>query len=174
MVTINIILIGMPGCGKSTIGKRLAEFTGYEFIDTDKIIESKEGKSIKSIFKDKGESYFRQLERELISDFKLINNKIIATGGGMPIFFDNMEQLNKIGLTIFIDIPLKYIVERNKRNNKRPLLNDCADMENRIKQIYMERINVYNKCNIHILNYENSVYHMCKTILSKIKYYECK
>ncbi len=122
------------GSGKSTIGRLLASDLGYTFLDADEYIKEKMDLSISKIFEIFGEDHFRNIEREVIRDFKEMDNIVIATGGGMPCFFDNMEQLNQAGRTIFLDVSAAELTQRlckKKEKEKRPLLKDKC--ENGIK-----------------------------------------
>ncbi len=116
-----IFLIGMMGSGKSTVGLRLAKYLGFKFIDTDKMIVDAENLSIVNIFKNKGESYFRDLETNILDKIEK-NNVVIATGGGLPIYNNNMKKLMKIGLTVYLSITPSEIYFRLKNSNDRPLL----------------------------------------------------
>ena len=87
----NIYLIGMPSSGKSTLGKELARNLGYSFTDMDKLIETREQKTISEIFSGQGESHFRELEKKILYGFQPDQSMVIATGGGVPCFNDNME-----------------------------------------------------------------------------------
>ena len=93
---MKIFLIGFMGTGKSLIGNTLSETLQYDFIDTDHWIEKENNTSINQIFKTKGENYFRQLERDLISTLKLKKNGIIATGGGTPCHLNNLALMKEL------------------------------------------------------------------------------
>lgn len=124
-----IILVGFMGSGKTTFGRNLAEKLNYQFIDTDKEIETLVGMSIPTIFEKKGEAYFRQLEREFIKQLK-VQNVVIATGGGLPCFYDNMNYLNKIGVTVYLKYSVEELFERLKNETiSRPLLKEKSDTE---------------------------------------------
>ncbi len=117
-----IILVGFMGSGKTTLGKQLAQKLNYNFIDTDKTIEELIGVDIPTLFQTKGEEYFRHLEHRLIETIK-VKNTVIATGGGMPCFYDNMEQLNQIGITVYLKYSPKELFERLVNDPaQRPLL----------------------------------------------------
>jgi shikimate kinase len=107
-----IYLVGLPGSGKSTIGKQLAEMMQYEFHDLDEAICQLEDATIEKIFEKKGENYFRLLERELLEKTFEMKNTIVSTGGGVPCFFDNMTQMNKHGVTIYINPSLDELSTR--------------------------------------------------------------
>jgi len=141
---MKIFLLGMPGSGKSTIGKLVAAKINYPFVDLDKLIEKKEQQSISEIFEMRGEKTFRELETEALT--KLIQGEgslVISCGGGTPCFHENMELMNKSGLTVYIDVPEATLVERTKRNKSRPLLQN--DHATKIKQLLDERAVFYNK-----------------------------
>ncbi len=125
-------LIGMPASGKSTIGKYLSREIGVKFIDLDKTIVEEEGTSIPEIFKNKGEAYFRELERKMLLK-QISSNKdyILATGGGAPCFFNNMELMNNAGITIFLSVSLDSLYKKllKKGTHKRPLLKDLNQSE---------------------------------------------
>src|SRR5687768_6326889 len=111
----NIILVGFMGSGKTTLGKLLAEELKYTFIDSDHYIESLEKKMISEIFKDHGELYFRKKEKEFLLHAKLLDKCVISTGAGLPTIGDNMQQLNDLGMTIWLDVDEHVLVERLKK-----------------------------------------------------------
>lgn len=120
----------MPASGKSTYGKKLARRLKMKFYDLDKIIEKGEGKSINSIFEELGEKNFRELERFYLMGLKSKKKSIISTGGGTPAFFDNMEWMNKHGITIYLDVEIEELIIRNTRNKAfRPLFANYSDEE---------------------------------------------
>ena len=104
----NIVLIGMPGCGKTTLGKRLADKMGYAFLDIDKLIEEKFG-TISDLFQ-KGEKHFRKKETQAVEIVSQMEKTIIATGGGVVLDDYNIELLAQNGIIIFIDRPLDDII----------------------------------------------------------------
>lgn len=152
MVKINnIILIGMPYSGKSTIGEHLSRKMGLEFLDTDNMIEKKYEDNIENIIKSKGEAYFRRLERKLIEELTLNNNNnnlLIATGGGMPIYFNNLFMLKNLGTLIFLDTNIKTIIKRASINNNRPLVKNNFQLS--LLDLYYFRFNVYSHAHIHV------------------------
>ncbi len=136
---MNIILSGFMGCGKTTIGKIIARRLSLDFIDTDKLIEEREGRRIREIFDTDGEGYFRYKEHEICAELSHEDNKIIATGGGALTFDRNKEALSKSGKVIFIDVDLNTILRRIGNDSQRPLLNDET------KALFDKRNPIYKK-----------------------------
>lgn len=113
MANNTIILLGLAGSGKSTLGSELADKMDFSFIDLDHAIEEKTALTVQQIFEDQGESYFRKIESETLREVLIRNhNLVLATGGGTPCYFDNMELMNDSGETIFLDVPIEKIAER--------------------------------------------------------------
>jgi shikimate kinase len=143
----NIILIGAPGVGKTSVGLLLANKLAVEFIDTDTIIQNKENKSIPEIFILYGEKYFRDLEIEVMS--KLItspNKKIISVGGGMPTWENNYSFLEQIGTIVLLKAKIDTLVKRIGDAKSRPLLNGSDNnWLNRLENIVNDRSAVYNR-----------------------------
>lgn len=127
---MKIFLIGFMGCGKSTMGKKLAVKLGYEFIDLDHQIENSIGTTIAEYFSVHGEAAFRKLESEALKTFDYPANAVIATGGGTPCFFDNMEWMNASGLSVYIEMPAAALARRLEGGKeKRPLLRNLNEAE---------------------------------------------
>ncbi len=119
-----IFLIGLPGTGKTTLGRELAKKLNTQFVDLDKEIELEVKQSIRFIFAEKGENHFRNLEnRQLNQVIEQVPAFVLATGGGTPCFFNNMDVMNKSGETIFINTPISEIKKRVQQDSSRPLLN---------------------------------------------------
>ncbi len=139
----NVVLTGMPGSGKSTIGKLLAKELGRVFIDTDEEIVKKVNKPIPQIFAEEGEEVFRKLETEVIIELSSVQSAVIATGGGAILNPLNMEMLGENGRIYFIDRNIENIVATSDR----PLSSNRADLEKR----YRERYPLYtSRCDRHI------------------------
>ncbi|HAM84922.1 MAG TPA: shikimate kinase [Butyricimonas sp.] len=117
--------------GKSTFGKELAKDKGLPFLDLDECVESREGRSISEIFAKEGEEYFRKREREILHEIcNEADEFVLATGGGTPCFFDNMDYMNQAGTTVFLNTSPLVIVDRLKRQRAdRPLLAMYSDDE---------------------------------------------
>jgi shikimate kinase len=151
-----IYLIGMPGSGKTTLGRQLAAQLKKDFVDLDVYIEEKEGMSIPDIFKLQGEDYFRLLEQQAVKDSIEWENIIVATGGGAPCFFDNIELINNHGTSVFIDVSPEELLKRvyNKGQDKRPLLSNLRedDLFLSIKDKLDFRKKYYTKAHFTITN----------------------
>ena len=132
MAEENIVLVGMPDGGKSTVGKRLAEMMGRPFVDTDALIEEKSGKTIPDLFAQIGESGFRNLESEVISEVSVKKGCVIATGGGAVLRPENVDRLRENGRIYFIDRPLNLLTATADR----PLSATAYDMQSRYEERY--------------------------------------
>ena len=149
-----IFLVGMPGCGKTTFGLHLAERFGVDFVDLDAAITREEGISIGHIFAENGEDYFRMIERIALTPLLHLQNTIVATGGGTPCFYQNMEMMNEYGATVWLDAPLPFIInniqkERASNARKRPLLADGdKSVTEIIHDLYAQRKPFYETAQI--------------------------
>lgn len=133
----NIVLVGMPGSGKTTVGKLLAKKLQLEFLDTDDLITEKYG-NITDIFKTKGEAVFRDYESEVIKEISAVAGKVIATGGGAVLRAQNTDLLKRNGRIYFLDRPLESICATPDR----PLSSNSQDLEKR----FNERYDIYRNC----------------------------
>lgn len=141
-----IFLVGYMCAGKTTIGTELAQKLGYQFIDLDQYIEQQEGTTISALFAQKGEAYFRQLERKALADMFLQDKVVIATGGGTPCQADNMAQMNQNGTTVFLNPTINELVARLEiGKHTRPLLKDKTNEEMRhfIEEMMAQRLPYY-------------------------------
>lgn len=134
----NVVLTGMPGCGKSTIGKRLASQLSKRFIDTDEEILKQIGISIPEFFERYGESKFREIETKIIKELSAVQNAVIATGGGAILNTANIDFLKENGVVFFIDRPFENLVYSSDRP-----LSSSRDM---MKKRYDERYDLYKAC----------------------------
>ncbi len=140
---MNIVLIGMPGCGKTTVGRIISKLLNIELVDSDDIIIRKRRSLIPKIIAEIGEKGFRKLESDVIKEISKKDNCIIATGGGAIINDQNVENLKKNGILIFIDRDINRIRPRENR----PLTNS----REKLMKIYEERYAMYLKAaDIHI------------------------
>lgn len=156
-----IVLVGMPGSGKSTLGKSLAVKLNWAFYDLDDLIEAKAGKAISEIFSSKGEGYFRKLETEVLEE--VLDKKetfVLATGGGTPCFNENMDLINKKGVSVYLDVPLNNILDRltNTQVAIRPLFAslDTPQIILKLKDMHSQRNAYYEKAKIKLRGEDSS------------------
>lgn len=144
-----IYLIGLPGSGKSTLGKMLAQKLNYSYFDMDDVICAKEKQTIEEIFADKGENYFRELEYDILHQTFELKNTIVSTGGGVPCFFDNMNEMKKHGVTIFINPTTEELTNRlfGQGGENRPMLKGKTNKQvfDFIESKYKERAPYYEQ-----------------------------
>jgi shikimate kinase len=124
---MKIFLVGFMGCGKSTKAKQLANLLACPLIDIDAKLVEQEGKSIAEIFETQGEQSFRQMERDFLQSYPYPETCVVATGGGLPCFFDNMDWMNEQGITVFLEMSPPQLVSRLHNREKRPLLKGMDD-----------------------------------------------
>ena len=156
----HVILVGFMGSGKSSIGKVLAERLEVDFIDSDEEISKNEGLSVSEIFDRKGEAYFRQKEREFVLSLSNVKPAVIAVGGGLPCFEDNLELLKKAGTVFYLNVSVMTLVKRlQNEKSQRPLLANLEDKElsNFVFDKLIERTAFYRKANHIIPNETGSV-----------------
>ena len=166
---MKIFLIGLPGSGKSTFGKSLAFELSVPFVDLDQEIEKEEGRTIKEIFKEMKEDYFRQYESQTLRKWCASPDSfVMATGGGAPCFFDNMDQINTAGKSIFLDVPADEIARRilNTHISERPLFStdNAESLKDRIEFMRSQRINFYKLAHITIAGERIDI----KTLVEKL------
>lgn len=148
----NIILVGMMSSGKTTLGKKLARQLGYRFIDLDKQIEHDQGMDIPSLFSQKGEAYFREVESRILKQIIPNNRLVVASGGGAPCFFDNMDFIKKSGISIFLDVPATELAKRISNHGKddRPILSGVVALESELSKRIEDRRPYYSRADITI------------------------
>ena len=119
---LNVVLIGFMGCGKTTLGARLAHMLGLRFVDMDECIVKKAGCSIPEIFAQQGEAGFRRMESEVLDELAASGRMVISTGGGVVTVPENLPKLQAMGYIVWLNPPEKAIWNRVSRNRSRPLL----------------------------------------------------
>jgi shikimate kinase len=145
----NTALIGMPGCGKTTIGKELSKIFNLPFYDVDNYIEGKERRTIKEIFEQYGEEYFREVETKALREIVNSGLSIISTGGGIVKKPENIKILEDNSIIIFVNRPVENIIQ-DIDIDSRPLLEGDSS---KILKLYNERFHLYKKyCHHEILN----------------------
>ena len=118
-----LFLIGYMGSGKSTLGRRVAAALGWRFADMDKEIERKAGMTVPEIFSTLGEPAFRQMEHDYILSLSPDDDVVVATGGGAPCHFDNMDAMNRLGVTLYLRVPAGELADRLVASRtRRPLI----------------------------------------------------
>lgn len=142
----NIYLIGMPGSGKSTLGREIAEILQAEHIDTDEMITRSTGMSPEDIILHHGEHELRKLEHTLLLNLLNRENLIISTGGGFPVYEDNMIIMNENGVTLYVKYSEEVLWNRLKNDRVRPLSNTYESMV----ELLRKREGVYGKAEIII------------------------
>ena len=148
----NIVLLGMMGSGKSTIGYLLSNKINSDFYDIDKIIEEEEGLKITEIFENKGENYFRKIEEKICLKILKFNKKIISLGGGSFLNNKIREEIQNNHVSFWLNWNTSTIIRRIKKNKNRPILKGMS--ENEINKLIMKRKKIYEKAHLKI-NCEN-------------------
>ena len=165
---MRIFLIGMPGAGKSYWGSLLSTQLIMPFFDLDEEIEKAEGMTIPYIFEKYGEAHFRALERQYLEELTTLDPAIIATGGGTPVFFDNINWINKKGVSIFINTPVHIIAKRLKQQDPtlRPLLQAHSDnLEDFLQQLLEDRKPYYKQAKLHVDSLPENAAEMAAIVL---------
>ena len=159
----NIVLIGMPASGKSTIGKLLAQKINYEYYDADKYLEKKENVKISTLFSEKGEEYFRNLETKYLKELSEKKGIIIPTGGGAVKREENMKILKEKGIIVFLNRKIEDIAKEN--HEARPLLQNIDN----IYKLYDERIELYNRYSDIIVENDRTLKEVTDKITEEIE-----
>ncbi len=162
---MNIVLIGMPSSGKTTVGKAISEKLCKDFTDSDEEIVRSAGKSIPDIFADDGESVFRSIEKDVIKTLSMKNSQIISTGGGVILNDENIEVLKGNGRVYFLDRPLEKLVTTSDR----PLSSNRSDLEKR----YRERYELYKRAADVVIDGSGTVDEVAKLIEDDYYEYSC-
>jgi shikimate kinase len=144
----SLVLVGMPGSGKSAVGRRLAARLGLPFVDADDEIEKAAGKPITDIFKDHGEPYFRDGERKVIARLLRQGPQVLATGGGAFMVAETQTNIRQSGISIWLKAELPVLMRRVLKRNNRPLLQD--DPEGAMRRLMETRYPVYATADITV------------------------
>ena len=150
--TRSIVLVGMPGSGKSAVGRRLAARLELPFVDADDEIERAAGKPITDIFKDHGEPYFRDGERKVIARLLRSGPLVLATGGGAFMVAETQENIRQGGISIWLKAELSLLLRRVLKRNNRPLLE--KDPEGVMRQLMETRYPVYANADITVESHD--------------------
>jgi shikimate kinase len=161
----NIALIGFMAVGKTAVGRKLARRLKRRFVDLDKAIEKCEGSKVREIFENKGEPYFRQLEKQALAQVLRQDGQVIATGGGVVLHEDNLRLLQERSLIVCLIADVNAIVRRAGSGNQRPLLM-TNDKVQRIEELLKERKKYYAAAHIEIDTSDLSVDEVVGKILA--------
>ena len=161
-----IALIGLMGCGKSTVGRELSRACGFPFLDTDAVIEQQIGSSIRDIFATRGEAHLlRYIENSLE-----LHPTIISTGGGIVLPRENREILRRIGFTVWLDVDVPNLLLRTARSSNRPLLSDEPQREATLTRLLQQRRSFYEQsCHLRIDSSAMQVQEVVDLILSQAR-----
>lgn len=162
----NIILIGFMGSGKSTIGKILAQKLELQWMDMDIEIEKKANKTIKEIFNQDGEDYFRSLETEQLRSLKDKENNVLSTGGGVVLKEENRKILKEIGTVVFLHADSNQIIQNLKGSDNRPLLQGNNPEEKIIRLLDQRESTYLNAADIIIQTTGKSIDNIVEEIIS--------
>ncbi len=145
----NLVLTGMMGVGKSTVGKNLAQKLSYNFVDIDRTIETREGSTINLIFKNKSESYFRKLENEISLEKLKKKNTVISLGCGAFLNKSIRREIKNTSVSFWLDVDVSELIKRLKKTKKRPLLYN-KNLNVTVNKIYLERKKTYSEADFRI------------------------
>ena len=148
-----IYLIGYMGCGKSTLGRKLAKHAGMQFIDMDHYIEKRNCKTVPQIFNEEGEAEFRKKERKALEELSEFSDVVIATGGGAPCFYNNIDLMNRTGKTIYMNIDPQILAARLlSSKTERPLIKGKSrdELVRFIDESLQNRNEFYSRAHIQI------------------------
>lgn len=169
---MRIYLIGYMGSGKSTLGRQLSQRLGISFLDMDHYIEQRYFRSVADIFREEGEMSFRVKEQACLREIAELENVVVATGGGAPCFFDNMEVMNRSGCCIFLDVPAEELASRLRSSQTvRPLISRKPEEELPvfIGEMLRERLPYYSQARYRVSSGNIAVNDLIQTL----EHHEC-
>jgi shikimate kinase len=166
-----ISLVGMPGSGKSTVGRHVARHLGLRFVDTDQRIEQRIGCSIRAYFELHGEPAFREVEAQVVDEVTRENNVgVIATGGGAVLRDDNRSALHERTHVFYLRSTPEDLARRMRHDAHRPLLQGSADPLKRLRALYQERDPLYRRCAHYVIETGRpSVHSLVNMVLMQIE-----
>lgn len=160
----NIVLVGLSGSGKTTIGNILSRFSSYSFVDTDEIIVKQQNRSINEIFADNGEEYFRDLETQVTKEVSDKDCQIISTGGGVVLRDENLKNLKQNGVVFYLKTSVETLLKRLAGDTTRPLLK-TDDVKKKLEHMLKIRNSLYEKADVVIETDKMSAEETAKEIL---------
>lgn len=164
----NLALIGFMGTGKTSVGRLVAESLGFEFLDTDELIQSRTGRTIADIFAQEGEPAFRELERLVVKELSARERTVISTGGGLPTNAENMTALKSFALVVCLWAGPEKIWERVRHQSHRPLLHD-ADPQKKINDLLEARKPFYQQADVLMNTEQRSAREVAQQIALQFK-----
>jgi len=145
----NIFLIGMMGCGKTTVGQILGQHLDYRFFDTDSLVEQVAHKPVSAIFADAGEAAFREMETQVLAEVSSYPRLVVATGGGIVLARKNWSYLHH-GVVVWLDVPVEHLYRRLKADTTRPLL-QTEDLQAKLDTLMEERRSLYTQADVRVV-----------------------
>ena len=165
-----IVLVGMMGSGKSTIGRKLARKLNLQFYDSDKMLEEREGLSVMDIHEFMGKKYFQQKEEEIIKEIIGYGITVLSTGGSSFMNENIRRIINEKAISVWLDVDLETIYERVSRRNTRPELSMVENKKEFIDQIMKEKVPIFNEADIKIEG-NLETHHLVESIIRRLKQY---
>jgi len=164
----NLALIGFMGTGKTSVGRLVAEALGFEFLDTDELIQNRTCRSIPDIFAKDGEPAFRDLERQVVAELATREKTVISTGGGLPTNAENLAALRSYALVVCLWASPEKIWERVRHQSHRPLLHD-ADPQKKIRDLLAARKPFYQQADVLMDTDQRSAREVAQQIVLQFK-----
>lgn len=169
-----IVLLGMPGSGKTTLGNALSQKLNMPFSDLDVLLEKQEGCTIPQLFESRGEAYFREQESGLLKQVLAGTAPLVlATGGGTPCFFDNLQHIKRLAQSIYLELPWPLLAQRlSNQPGQRPLLKDVSldSMSKSLEEKFGWRISYYQQADVKIsVREEQSAEALAEQLLPLLK-----
>ncbi len=166
-----IVLVGLMGAGKTSVGKKVAAMLGMTFIDLDVYIEEKTGVTISEIFEIKGEEYFRSLEEKYLAQILAGEKVVLATGGGTFTRPKNREMVEKLAISVWLEAGIKTTLERVSASDKRPLLRG-GDKEAILRKLVKERYPAYEKADVKVSTDKGNLTRIAEQVVAEVKKFE--
>lgn len=166
----NVVMVGLMGCGKTSVGRRVAQMLGLAFIDADEEIERVANKTIAEIFEDHGEDYFRAGERRVIARLMKEPGQVLATGGGAYLNAETRQTIRERGISVWLKADLPLLMRRVRRRTNRPLLR-TADPEAVMQALMEKRYPVYREADVTVESRDVSHDLMAMDVISSIDHF---